>query len=84
MAESVAGRLAGALGRGAAHRLLRDRVRRAEELGMPLREVLVNDPTVRQHLSAEELDAALDPAGYLGSAGALVDRALRAHRSAQA
>jgi 3-carboxy-cis,cis-muconate cycloisomerase len=84
MAESVAGRLAGALGRGAAHRLLRDRVGRAEELGVPLREVLVNDPTVRQHLSAEEVDAALDPAGYLGSAGALVDRALQAHRSAQA
>jgi 3-carboxy-cis,cis-muconate cycloisomerase len=83
MAESVAGRLAGALGRGAAQRLVRDRVRRAEELGVPLREVLVNDPEVREHLSAADVDAALDPAAYLGSAGALVDRALQAHRSGQ-
>jgi 3-carboxy-cis,cis-muconate cycloisomerase len=39
---------------------------------------------VREHLSAADVDAALDPAAYLGSAGALVDRALQAHRSAQA
>jgi 3-carboxy-cis,cis-muconate cycloisomerase len=83
MAESVAGRLSPAMGRGAAHDLVRDRVRRAVELGVPLREVLVNDPAVREHLSAEDVDAALDPAAYLGSAGALVDRALQAHRSGQ-
>src|SRR5207237_1339970 len=46
MAESVAGRLAPALGRGAAHALVRDRVRSAEERGVGLREVLVNDPAV--------------------------------------
>jgi adenylosuccinate lyase len=34
----------------------------------------VADP--RNPLSAEELDALLDPVGYLGSAEALVDRAL--------
>ena len=31
-------------------------------------------------LSAEEIDRALEPAGYLGSAEAFVDRALEAHR----
>ncbi|TMC99132.1 MAG: 3-carboxy-cis,cis-muconate cycloisomerase [Chloroflexi bacterium] len=81
MAESVAGRLAPALGRGAAHALVRDRVRSAEERGVGLREVLVNDPAVREHLSEEGIDAALDPAAHLGPAGALVDRALRAHRA---
>ncbi|HEY2705337.1 MAG TPA: 3-carboxy-cis,cis-muconate cycloisomerase [Candidatus Dormibacteraeota bacterium] len=80
MAGSVAGRLAGALGRDAAHRLVRDRVRDARERGAPLREVLVNDPVVREHLSVEQVDAALDPRGHLGSAGVLVDRALQAHR----
>jgi 3-carboxy-cis,cis-muconate cycloisomerase len=30
-------------------------------------------------LSEQEIDRALDPAGYLGSAGAFVDRALKAH-----
>ncbi len=38
--------------------------------GRPLRDVLA------EHLSGDELDAALDPSGYLGSAGAFVDRAL--------
>jgi 3-carboxy-cis,cis-muconate cycloisomerase len=38
--------------------------------GRPLRDVLA------ERLSGDELDAALDPSGYLGSAGAFVDRAL--------
>jgi 3-carboxy-cis,cis-muconate cycloisomerase len=83
MAESVAARLAAALGRGAAHALVRDRVRAAGERGVGLREVLVNDPAVREHLSVEEIDAALDPATLLGPAWALVDRSLRAHRDPQ-
>ena len=33
-------------------------------------------------LSAEELDESLDPAGYLGAAGELVDRALALYREA--
>jgi 3-carboxy-cis,cis-muconate cycloisomerase len=40
----------------------------------------VADPLVSAHLSAAEVDAALDPAGYLGSAEAFIDRALDAHR----
>jgi hypothetical protein len=35
---------------------------------------------VREHLSAADVDAALDPAAHLDAAGALVDRALRARR----
>jgi 3-carboxy-cis,cis-muconate cycloisomerase len=38
--------------------------------GRPLRDVLA------ERLSSDELEAALDPAGYVGSAGLLVDRAL--------
>jgi 3-carboxy-cis,cis-muconate cycloisomerase len=38
--------------------------------GRPLREALA------ERLGPEEVEAALDPAGYLGSAGELVDRAL--------
>lgn len=79
MAESVAGRLAPALGREAAHRLVAACVTRAAENGLPLREVLATDPEVRGHLSVEEIHAALDPGAYLGSAGDLVDRALREH-----
>ena len=49
----------------------------AAESGQPLREALVADSRIE--LSEDEIDSALDPAGYLGSAGAFVDRALEAH-----
>ena len=55
--------------RVAAHELV------AGAAGAPrFREALVADP--RSPLTAEELDELLDPLGYLGSAEALVDRAL--------
>ncbi|HEX3290345.1 MAG TPA: 3-carboxy-cis,cis-muconate cycloisomerase [Gaiella sp.] len=69
VAERVASALAGELGRGAAHELV------AEAAGAPsFREALLADP--RNPSSADEVDALLDPTTYLGSAGALVDRAL--------
>ena len=69
VAERVAFVLAERVGRGAAHELV------AAAAGAPgFREALVADP--RNPLSPEELDALLDPVGYLGSAEALVDRAL--------
>jgi hypothetical protein len=37
---------------------------------------------IAQHLAPAVLDAALDPARYLGSADRFVDRALAAHRRA--
>ena len=49
----------------------------AAESGQPLREALVADSRIE--LSEDEVDSALDPARYLGSAGAFVDRALEAH-----
>jgi 3-carboxy-cis,cis-muconate cycloisomerase len=80
LAESVAARLTPALGRGAAHALVRELARAAEERAVGLREVLVNDTAVREHLSPADIDVALDPATHLGAAGTLVDRALAARR----
>ncbi|GIJ07881.1 3-carboxy-cis,cis-muconate cycloisomerase [Micromonospora andamanensis] len=77
LAEAVAARLAPALGRAAAH----DLVRRAA--GRPdFRAALLAEADLRAHLSEPDVDAALDPAGWLGSAGHLVDRALDLHRQA--
>jgi 3-carboxy-cis,cis-muconate cycloisomerase len=50
---------------------------RALDRGESLRDALLADPRVS--LSADEIDQALDPAGYLGSAEAFVERALEAH-----
>jgi 3-carboxy-cis,cis-muconate cycloisomerase len=43
----------------------------------PLREVLAADPAIS--LTADQIDEALDPEGYVGAARAFVDRALAAH-----
>jgi 3-carboxy-cis,cis-muconate cycloisomerase len=81
LAERVAGALAGALGRAGAQELVQRRSREAADSGRPLREVLLADATVREHLDEAAVDRLLDPAGYLGSAGPLVDRALAAHQT---
>jgi hypothetical protein len=42
--------------------------------------VLGENDDVTAHLGRDELGRLLDPADYLGATGALIDRALRAHR----
>jgi 3-carboxy-cis,cis-muconate cycloisomerase/3-oxoadipate enol-lactonase len=81
LVEHVAGALAGALGRVPAQELLRRLSRAAAHTGRPLRAVLAEDPTIRDHLDEAHLDRLLDPEGYLGSAGQLIDRALAAHQA---
>ena len=74
-AERIAVVLAERLGRTAARTLVRDARSRAGETGrVAPRRARRADPG----LSPEEIRDALDPDGYLGSAGALVDRALAA------
>jgi 3-carboxy-cis,cis-muconate cycloisomerase len=78
LSESVSTELGERLGRAEANALLGEASRRAAEAGGSLREELLRDDAIE--LSAEEIDRALDPARYLGSAEAFVDRALEAHR----
>ena len=78
LAESVTMALAEKIGRPEAHRLVEDASRRAVEAGQGLREELLENPGIE--LSAEEIDRALDPMGYLGSAEAFVERALERYR----
>ena len=81
MAEQVASLLAVHLGREEAHDLLRSLTRLATERGTGLKEVLLEDETVRRYMSADDIDQAMDPGWYLGSAGAFIDRALAFYRS---
>jgi 3-carboxy-cis,cis-muconate cycloisomerase len=83
LAEQVTGLLAGALGRTRAHDLVAGAAARAVSSGLPLRDVLLTalesaGPDVTG-ISADQVEAALDPAGYLGASGAFIDAALRAH-----
>jgi len=85
LAERVTGLLADALGGPAAHDLVADAAARATSAGVPLRDVLLAIPEMeRAGVTARQVDAALDPAGYLGAAGDFVDAAVRAHESVRA
>ncbi len=80
LAEQVAGLLAGALGRPRAHDLVAGAAARAVSSGLPLRDVLLAAPEVEHAgISAELIDAALDPAGYLGASDEFIAAALAAH-----
>ncbi len=79
MSESVAAALSSSLGRSAAQALVEQAARGAVESGREFRDVLLELPEVADGLGAERLDAALDPAGYLGVTAQLIDRALEAH-----
>jgi 3-carboxy-cis,cis-muconate cycloisomerase len=80
LAENVTTVAAERLGRLKAHDLVQAVARRAADGERPFREELLGDGEIREVLSEEEIDAALDPAGYLGSAGTFVDRALALYR----
>ncbi|QIN85257.1 3-carboxy-cis,cis-muconate cycloisomerase [Rubrobacter tropicus] len=80
LAENAATVLSERLGRLEAHGLVEAACRRALAENRHLREELVQDERIGRVLTEAEIDAALDPAGYLGSAGAFVDRALELYR----
>jgi 3-carboxy-cis,cis-muconate cycloisomerase len=77
LTEAVSMALADSVGRTRAKALVADAARRASDGGRELRDELAADDQIE--LSAEEIDRALDPVEYLGSAEAFVDRALEAH-----
>jgi 3-carboxy-cis,cis-muconate cycloisomerase len=80
MAESVVGVLGERIGRGRARERVDVAVGRAHESGSSLRDELIRAEGISDELTSEEIDRALDPAGYLGSADAFIDRALSRYR----
>jgi 3-carboxy-cis,cis-muconate cycloisomerase len=86
LAEHVASLLAGVLGPAQAHDLVAEAGSRAVGAGLPLRDVLLSVPKLEERLSAagitaEQIDSALEPAGYLGATDAFIAAALEAHQS---
>jgi 3-carboxy-cis,cis-muconate cycloisomerase len=79
LAERVSFALATRYGRAESHDIVREAASRVAASGRSLADELRNDERVG--LPDSELDALLDPATYLGSAEAFVDRALDLYRS---
>lgn len=75
LAERVAAELAPILGRDSASEAVQEA---AADGGGSFADALARHPVLRDHLDRTRIDALLDPSTYLGSAGALVDRALAA------
>jgi 3-carboxy-cis,cis-muconate cycloisomerase len=79
MSESLMVALARHIGRPDAQPLVQAAASRAQTQGLNLRQAALDDTQIRALLSPEEIDRALDPAGYLGCADSFVDRALASY-----
>jgi len=84
LAEHVSSLLAGVLGGVQAHDLVAEAGARAVSAGLPLSDVLLSVPKLEERLSsagitAEQIDFALEPSGYLGATDAFITAALDAH-----
>lgn len=76
MAEAVTMALGEAIGRQQAHQHIEKQCHLALVQRLTLSEVLLDDPLVMAHLSAQQLSNLLDPQQYLGSAKVFTQRVL--------
>lgn len=76
MSEAVMSGLTPHLGRAVAHDVVTKAAAAAMADGTDLRQQLLADTVVTAHLDAAAIDVLLDPAGYTGTAGQMVDAVL--------
>lgn len=82
MAEAVTMALGEVIGRQQAHQHIEKQCHQALAQRLSLLDVLLDDPVVMAHLSAQRLSELLDPQQYLGSARAFTQRVLAQASSA--
>jgi 3-carboxy-cis,cis-muconate cycloisomerase len=82
LAESLMMALAPKIGRMEAHHRVEAASKLALASNRPLAEVAKAEPAIAGNISSEEIDRALDPKNYLGSADQMIDAALAAARRA--
>jgi 3-carboxy-cis,cis-muconate cycloisomerase len=80
MSEAVMMGLGKAMGRDTAHHLVSDIAKEAAKTGRPLIDLLAADKEIAQHADRKKLEKLMDPANYLGVAGEMVDRVLKARK----
>jgi 3-carboxy-cis,cis-muconate cycloisomerase len=77
MAEAVTFALAEKVGKSDAHHLVEAAAKKAVAGQQHLREVLINDPKVMAHLSADKIAKLFEPMAYQGVSQVLIDRLLK-------
>ncbi|MFH1721432.1 MAG: adenylosuccinate lyase [Candidatus Altiarchaeota archaeon] len=81
MAESVMVKLVEeGLGRQKAHALVRDCAMESFAKNRPMKEFLLKDKTITKYLTEKQIESALDPHKYIGTAEKQVEKALRVLR----
>lgn len=83
MAEALTMALSPHVGRPAAYRIVQEACKQATTAGAHLRQTAMQDAQVRAILSPGEIDHVLEPARYLGSTDAFIDRVLEDYRRVQ-
>jgi 3-carboxy-cis,cis-muconate cycloisomerase len=78
MSEAVMMGLGKAMGRDTAHHRVSDLAKEAAKSGKPLIDLLAGDKEIAKHADRKKLESLMDPANYLGVAGEMVDRVLKA------
>lgn len=76
LAESLMMALAAKIGRGEAHHRIEAASKLALSRQLPLGEIAKAEPAIAGNLTAEEIDRALNPAQYLGSAESMIGAAI--------
>lgn len=76
MAEAVMMGVAPKIGRNQAHNLVFGAAGRAWDQGITLREALIQDDSLSELLTIEEIDKLIEPANYIGSAVGMIDNVL--------
>ncbi|WP_194439025.1 class-II fumarase/aspartase family protein [Vibrio fluminensis] len=80
MAEAVMMGIAPIIGRNDAHELVFSAAGRAWDEGITLRDALIKDDRIRQHLNVNEIDELIEPANYIGSAVFMIDSVMKKGR----
>ena len=76
LSEAIMMHLSPIIGRQRAHDLLHNACMAAFEQGRPMKETLMAEPAVREHMDEAAIDALLAPENYTGLCAELVDRVL--------
>ncbi len=82
--ESLLMRLSDSMGRDRAHELVGEMCEDARKRGKSLREIAAEEPSVRQHLSADSINSCLAPESYLGETQEIVSRVIASYEKREA